>query len=215
MHMPREPCRHQAFFLCMKFYGGGVVVSYINDIVQRAWRMVSDIPFVALIVTIGTLGTNLCGDKFWAVLFLSYAAVFADTLTKWIAVTKAYYRDHELRLTTWVLVVNIVFHGPAWSSGYLESRKLGRILEKLLTYTVVITLCHAAGKWLPVLELFGLVFNPATVFPASASAGVFLIEFKSINENLKEMGQTGLSDLLNNLVSTVSNKIFPNQGGLK
>ena len=191
------------------------MINYLNDLIQRAWKMFSDFQFVALMLTIGTVGTNLCGDKFWAVLFLSYAAVFADTLTKWIAITKAYYKDRELQLTTWLLVVNIFFHGPAWAQGYLESRKLGRILEKLLTYTVVITLCHAAGKWLPVLDLFGLVFNPATVFPASASAGVFLIELKSINENLKEMGQTGLADMLSNLVSTVSNKIFPNQGGLK
>jgi hypothetical protein len=191
------------------------LINYVNDLIQRAWKMFSDIQFLALIVAIGAIGTNICGNRFWAVLFLSYAAVFADTLTKWIAVTKAYYHDHELKLTTWLLIVNIVFHGPAWSTGYLESRKLGRILEKLLTYTVVITLCHAAGKWLPVLDLFGLVFNPATVFPASASAGVFLIEFKSINENLKEMGQAGLSEILSNLVSAVSNKIFPNQGGLK
>lgn len=189
------------------------MINFINDISQRAWKMLSDIQFVALIVAVGTVGTSLCGEKFWAVLFLSYAAVFADTLTKWIAITKAYYRDKNLSLTTWILVVNIFFHGPAWAPGYLESRKLGRILEKLLTYTVVITLCHAAGKWLPVLDLFGLVFNPATVFPASASVGVFLIEFKSINENLKEMGHTGLSDMLSNLVSTVSKKIFPSQGG--
>lgn len=187
----------------------------INDLLQRTWKMFSDFQFLALIVAIGTIGTNLCGDKFWAVLFLSYAAVFADTLTKWIAVTKAYYHDHELRLTTWLLIANIIFHGPAWSPGYLESRKLGRILEKLLTYTVVITLCHAGGKWLPVFELFGLVFNPANVFPASASVGVFLLEFKSINENFKEMGQAGIADALNNLINLVLNRIFPNQGGLK
>lgn len=175
--------------------------------------MISDIQFVAVVVTIGAIGTNLCGDTFWAVLFLSYLAVFVDTLTKWIAITKRYYRDHELRLTTWLLIVNIVFHGPAWCKGYLESRSLGRILEKILTYTIVITLCHAAGKWLPVLDLFGLVFNPATVFPASASVGVFLIEFKSINENLKEMGQTGIADMLTNLVNLVANKIMPKSGG--
>ena len=185
------------------------MINAINDMTQRAWKMLSDIQFVALMVTIGTIGTNLCGDKYWAVLFLSFAAVFIDTLTKWIAITKQYYRDHELRLTTWLLIVNIVFHGPAWCKGYLESRSLGRISEKILTYTVVITLCHAAGKWLPVLDLFGLIFNSATVFPASASVGVFLIEFKSINENLKEMGQTGIADMLTSIVSMVVNKITP------
>ena len=185
------------------------IYNLTTELLQRAWKSISDIQLMAIAIAIGTAGTQLCGERFWAVLFLAYAAVFADTLTKWIAITKRYYQDHEIALTTWLLVVNIIFHGPAWSSGYLESRKLGRILEKLLTYTVVITLCHAAGKWLPSLELFGLTLNPASVFPASASIGVFLVELRSINENLNEMGQTGISDMLTNIVNIIAAKITP------
>lgn len=181
----------------------------LTEFFQRVWKSASDLPLMATALAIGTVGTQLCGEKYWAVLFLSYAAVFVDTLTKWIAIIKRYYRDKKLRLTTWRLVVNIVFHGPAWSKGYLESRALGRIMEKLLTYTLVITLMYAGGKWIPVWELFGIVFNPATVLPASASAGVFLIEFRSISENLKEMGQTGIADLLSNIVNAVLSRMTP------
>lgn len=59
----------------------------------------------------------------------------------------------------------------------------------------------------------GLHFTPSTVFPASASIAVFLVELSSINENLKEMGQSGIADMLSKLVSTVGSKIFPKQGG--
>lgn len=185
------------------------IYNLIIELLQRVWKLVSDIQIMAIAVAIGTAGTQLCGERFWAVLFLSYAAVFADTLTKWIAITKRFYQDNNLQLNTWRLILNILFHGPAWAPGYLESRKLGRILEKLLMYTMVIMLCHAGGKWLPVLDLFGLVLNPANVFPASASIGVFLIEFKSINENLKEMGQTGISDMLSNIFNIIVAKFTP------
>ncbi|MGL5514078.1 MAG: hypothetical protein ACRDBM_12685 [Sporomusa sp.] len=73
---------------------------------------------------------------------------------------------------------------------YLSSRHFGRIVEKVFIYSGVITICHAAGKWIPVLGFMGLHFTPATVFPASIA--IFLVELSSINENLKEMGKQEL-----------------------
>jgi len=192
------------------------MINYIFDLAQRAWKMISDIQIVAIAVTIGTIGTKLCGDSFWAVLFLSYAMVFFDTATKWVGITKRYYVDTtgcnitEVRCTQ---IIRGIFFGEAWKPSYLMSRYFGRIVEKYFTYTVVIVVCHAGGKWLPVLDLMGIHFTPATVFPASASIGVFLVELSSINENLKEMGQAGIADMLNKVVNTVTSKILPKQGG--
>lgn len=183
----------------------------ILELFQRAYKMISDIQIVAIAVTIGAMGTKLCGDSFWAVLFLSYAAVFIDTATKWIGITKRYYSDTTGCAISEVRGIQVIkgIFCEAWKPDYLMSRYFGRILEKIFAYTMIIALCHAAGKWIPVLDIFGMHFSPAAVFPAAASIAIFLVELSSINENLKEMGQTGLSDMLNNLVSTVSNKIFP------
>lgn len=181
----------------------------VTDFFQRVWKSATDFPLLATAFTIGTIGTQLCGETFWAVLFLSYASVFFDTLTKWIAIIKRYYRDNELRLTTWKLIINIVFDGPAWSPGYLESRKLSRIIEKLLTYTIVIMLAHAGGKWLPTLDFGFGVFKPSNVLPASVSVAVFIIEFRSISENLKEMGQAGIADMITNITNIIVSKITP------
>ena len=180
--------------------------------IDRAWKLVSDIPIAATAVTIGALGTKYCGDSFWAVLFLSFAAVFVDTGTKWIAITKKYYADTtgcQISEVRGAQVLRGIFLGDAWEPDYLNSRHFGRILEKIFTYTAVIAICHAAGKWIPVLDFMGLHFTPATVFPASASIAVFLVELSSINENLKEMGQTGIADKLASIVSMVVNKITP------
>lgn len=179
---------------------------------ERAWKLVSDIPIAATAVTIGALGTKLCGDNFWAVLFLSYSAIFFDTATKWIAISKRYYVDTTGCKINEVLgrqVLRGIFLGEAWGSDYLNSRNFYRIVEKIFTYTAVIAICHAAGEWIPVLDFMGLRFTPATVFPASASMAVFLVELSSINENLKEMGQTGIADKLASIVSMVVNKIMP------
>ena len=183
----------------------------IVDLFHRVVKVVSDIQIVALAVTIGSIGTKLCGDSFWAVLFLSYAAVFLDTATKWIAVAKRYYVDTTKCSLTDVRGMQIVrgIFGEAWGPDYLTSRCFGRIPEKILSYTIVITLCHAAGKWLPALDFMGVHFTPSTVFPASASIAVFLVELSSINENFKEMGQTGIADMVSRLVSTIVNKILP------
>lgn len=173
--------------------------------------MISDVQIVAIAVTVGAIGTNLCGDSFWAVLFLSYFAVFADTATKWIAITKRYYVDTTgctLLDVRWIQVVKGILN-DAWSPNYLTSRGLGRIPEKIFMYTIVIAICHAAGKWLPVFEFAGIVLKPSMVFPASASISVFLVELSSINENLKEMGQTGIADMLSKVVAMVVNKFAP------
>lgn len=171
----------------------------------------SDIQITAIAVTIGAIGTKFCGDSFWAVLFLSYFSVFADTATKWVAITKRYYVDITgctlLEVRGMQVIKGIL--GEAWGPNYLNSRGLARIPEKIVTYTIVIAICHAAGKWLPVLEFAGISLNPATVFPASASISVFLVELSSINENLKEMGQTGIADMLSKIVSAVANRITP------
>ena len=180
--------------------------------IDRAWKLVSDIPIAATAVTIGALGTKYCGDSFWAVLFLSFAAIFFDTATKWIAIAKRYYVDTtgcQITEVRGVQVLRGIFLGEAWGPNYLNSRHFGRIVEKVFAYTGVITICHAAGKWIPVLDFMGLHFIPATVFPASASIAVFLVELSSINENLKEMGQTGIADKLTSIVSMVVNKITP------
>lgn len=188
------------------------VQGLILEFLERTWKLVSDIQITAIAVTIGGLGVKFCGDSFWAVLFLSYAAVFFDTATKWIAITKRYYVDTTSCQITEVrgtLVMRGIFFGEAWGSNYLSSRYFSRILEKIFTYTVVIAICHAAGKWIPALDLIGMQFTPATVFPASASIAVFLVELSSINENLKEMGQTGIADKLAYIVSIVANKFMP------
>ncbi|MGL5514319.1 MAG: hypothetical protein ACRDBM_13930 [Sporomusa sp.] len=178
---------------------------------DRAWKLVSDIPIAATAVTIGALGTKYCGDSFWAVLILSYAAIFFDTATKWITITKRFYVDTTGCKITEVRGMQVLrgILGEAWEPDYLSSRNLYRIIEKIGTYTAVIAICHAAGKWIPVLDFMGLHFTPATVFPASASIAVFLVELSSINENLKEMGQTGIADKLASIVSMVVNKITP------
>lgn len=181
------------------------------EFLQRAWKLVSDIQITAIAVTIGAIGTKFCGDSFWAVLFLSYAAVFFDTGTKWVAISKRYYSDTtqcDITEVRWTQVIKGIL-GEAWGPNYLNSRGLARIPEKIVTYTIVIAICHAAGKWLPVLDFAGIGLNPATVFPASASISVFLVELSSINENLKEMGQTGIADMLSRIVSAVANKITP------
>jgi len=142
--------------------------------------------------------------------------VFIDTVTKGVGITKHYYADTTGCAITDVQSIQIIrgiFLGEAWKPGYLMSRYFGRIVEKYFTYSVVIIVCHAGRKWLPVLDLMWLHFAPSTVFPASASIGVFLVELSSINENLKEMGQTGIFDLLERVISTVTNKILPKQGG--
>jgi hypothetical protein len=164
---------------------------------------------VATAVTIGTIGTEICGNNFWAVLLLAYAAIFVDTITKWISISKKYYVDTagcDLIDVSWIQVIHGIL-GEAWGPKYLASRCFSRIIEKIFTYTVLITLCYAAGKWLPTLDLFGLKFSPSAVFPASASISVFLIEMSSINENLREMGQTAISDMLTKIVDFVINKI--------
>ena len=179
--------------------------------IDRAGKLASDIPIAATAVTIGALGTEYCGDSFWAGLFLSFAAVIIDTGTKWIAITKKYYTDTTGCQISEVRSVQVLrgILGEAWEPDYLNSRYFGRVVEKILTYTAVIAICHAAGKWIPVLDFMGLHFTPATVFPASASISVFLVELSSINENLKEMGQTGIADKLASIVSMVVNKITP------
>jgi hypothetical protein len=189
------------------------LINYIMDFFHRLWKMISDIQIVALAVTIGAAGTKLFGENFWAVLFLSYAAVFVDTATKWVAITKRYFKDNGIDMPSTWQKIKALFFGAAWSPGYLTSRYFSRILEKLVSYTLIISLCYAAGKWLPVLDILGIRFNPATVFPASASTGVFLVELSSINENLKEMGQTGIAEMLSKLVNLVTSKILPKAGG--
>lgn len=182
------------------------------EFLHRAWKLVSDIQITAIAVTIGAIGVKLCGDSIWAVLFLSYAAVFFDTATKWIAITKRYYVDTtgcQITEVRGMSVMRGIFFGEAWGTQYLNSRYFSRILEKIFTYTVVIVICHAAGKWIPALDLLGMQFTPATVFPASASIAVFLVELSSINENLKEMGQTGIADKLANIVRLIASKIMP------
>lgn len=186
----------------------------LYEFFQRAWKVVSDIQITALAITVGAVGTKFCGDSFWAVLFLSFAAVFVDTATKWIAISKRYYADTlkcEMNEVRGMQVLRGILN-DAWQPGYLTSRCFGRIPEKVFTYTVVITLCHAAGKWIPVLDFMGLRFTPSTVFPAAASISVFLVELSSINENLKEMGQAGIADMLSKLVSAVASKILPKTG---
>lgn len=184
-----------------------MIVEFLN----RLWKVISDIQITVIALAIGAIGTELCGDNFWAVLFLSYTAVFFDTATKWVAISKKYYVDTTGCLMSDVSGTQVLYgiFGAAWKPCYLTSRCFSRIPEKIFTYTAVITLCYAAGRWLPVLDLFGMRFVPATVFPASASISVFLVELSSINENLKEMGQTGISDMLTKLVDIVINKFMP------
>jgi len=184
----------------------------VGELLERAWKLVSDIPIAAIAVTIGALGTEYCGDSFWAVLVLSFAAIFFDTATKWVAITKRYYVDTtgcQINEVRGVQVLCGIFLGEGWEPDYLNSRYFSRIIEKICTYTAVISICHAAGKWIPVLDFMGLHFTPATVFPASASIAVFLVELSSISENLKEMGQTGIANKLASIVSMVVNKITP------
>jgi hypothetical protein len=190
------------------------IQTLLIEFFNRAWKTLGDIQITAIALTIGAMGTKLCGDSFWAVLFLSYAAIFADTATKWVAISKRYYVD-----TTECLLSEVsgrqVLRGilsEAWGPNHLNSRGLYRIAEKIGMYTLIIAICHAAGKWIPMLDFMGLRFTPATVFPASASIAVFLVELSSINENLKEMGHPGIADMLSKLVSTVASKILPKTG---
>jgi len=186
----------------------------LSNFFERAWNMLTDLELWAWALTIATIGTNIFGQSFWSVLLLSYAAIFADTLTKWISVTKKYYINEKGMfiddIRTWQIIQGII--GKAWRKGYLQSRYFSRILEKLFTYTLLIMLFHLAGKCIPSFSLGAIRIIASEVFPSAIAICIFLIELSSINENLVEMGHADIAAFIGNLISFISSK-FRTGGG--
>lgn len=180
----------------------------ITDFLERAWDMLNDLELWAWALSIAAIGTNVFGESFWAVILLSYSAIFADTITRWIAVTKKFYIEKKGMaiedIRWWKILKGIC--GEAWRKGYLQSRYFSRILEKLFTYTLLIMLFHLAGQCIPDFSLGSLKIVAENVFPSAVAICIFLIELSSINENLVDMGHKDIAAFIGNIISFISSK---------
>lgn len=171
--------------------------------------MVTDFPIMATAVAAGTIGTYLFGDSFWAVLFLCYFAIFVDTFMKWTVIVKQFYFDKGIPDPTTWQKLKAMFFGDAWMPGYLESKYFGRIIEKIVSYTLILPICYGAGKWIPAFEFFGASISPGKVFPAVISIAILLYELSSINESLMQMGHKSLSEMISRFINLIMDKLLP------
>ncbi len=137
------------------------IQNLIVEFFLRLWKLISDIQITAIAITIGALGTKICGDSFWAVLFLSYAAVFFDTGTKFLAITKRYYADKTGCSITEVRGMQLLrgILGEAWGPEYLNSRGLGRIPEKILTLQLLLLFAMLRGSGCLCLILWDCILH--------------------------------------------------------
>ena len=182
---------------------------------QRMWDRVPSFDVWAIAVSISVLGTKFCGDGFWVVFFLSCGMIAFDTVTKWLYICKLFIHDKcggmDIMLITLRESAQVFINGDAWCQGYLSSRGFSRIVEKTMWYTAAIFVCFLAGHNMPQIHLFGISLVPSDVFPGTVSVAVFLVELSSINENLRLLGYSGLSDALKTVTDIIVNK-FKTEG---
>lgn len=160
---------------------------------------------------ISLTGTAWFGEKFWAMVFLAYALIVFDTLTRWLYITKKFIVDAG-RVDTiinvkWYSAVWQFFRAETWQDAYLTSRAFSRIVEKILVYTPSIMACFYAGQHMPETHLFGFNLIPGQVFPGFISTVIFLIELSSVNENLILLGHASIADYCEKLRDFIFSKM--------
>ena len=172
----------------------------------------------AIALIIYTIGTKLCGNNFWPVLFLVFLMVVFDTITRWDCICKKYIMEHDpdetdIKLIKLSRVFVQFFKAETWNEKYLSSRAFSRIIEKLTVYTLALIVFFCMGKWAPEIHCFGVDFIPEKVFPGLICTVIFLIEVSSLNENLIELGYKGVGEYVERFVNAILDRIAPKKEG--
>lgn len=160
------------------------------------------------------VGVKICGNNFWPVLFLTFLMVACDTITRWDCICKRYIMDHDpeesdIRLIKMSRVIVQFFKNETWCEEYLSSRAFGRIVEKLIVYSLALIIFFGMGQWMPEIHLFGVDVIPKNVFPGIICTVLFLIEVSSLNENLIELGYKGVSEYVQRFIDALMDRIAP------
>lgn len=160
------------------------------------------------------VGVTICGNNFWPVLFLTFLMVAFDTITKWDVICKRFIMDHDpeesdIRLIKMSRVIVQFFKNETWCEEYLSSRAFGRIVEKLIVYSLALIIFFGMGQWMPEIHLFGVDVIPKNVFPGIICTVLFLIEVSSLNENLIDLGYKGVSEYVQRFIDALMDRIAP------
>ena len=184
------------------------------DVLKTFLERLVNLDLWAAAVVVYSVGVTLCGNNFWAVLFLTFLLVAFDTLTRWDCICKKYIMDHDpeesdIRLIKMSRVIVQFFRNETWCEEYLSSRAFGRIAEKLIVYSLALIIFFGMGTWMPEIHLFGVDVVPKNVFPGIICTVLFLIEVSSLNENLIELGYKGVSEYVQRFIDALMDRIAP------
>lgn len=183
----------------------------MQEIFIKFWGRVVSFDVFAAGAAISVAGTTLFGDQFWAMVFLAYAMITFDTLTRWVYICKKFIvekgRADSIVNVKWNSAVWQFFKSETWNKDNLTSRGFSRIAEKIFVYTLAIMACFFAGKNIPETHLFGFNLIPSQVFPGFISTVVFLIESSSVNENLILLGHASIAEYFEKLRDLIIGKL--------